>query len=246
MIRTALITFILALAPLWALANETVAPDQLTAAQAMARADGLAATGNWAGAAPLYAQAAVTNADAAFMLGHMHLMGRGVAADEVRAKALFAKAAALGHGPGSYWLAQLLENAAGEASEIRRLYRAAADTGLPEGALALLRYEVDDKKLLSRDDLSRFHEVLQTYWNGELLPEFSYMNDLEARLQRSFIRDVQQALLDAGHDPKGVDGAFGPNSRAALQAFMAAFDGSAGTAIDLQALAALGLLDGPV
>lgn len=61
---------------------------------------------------------------------------------------------------------------------------------------------------------------LKVFANGRSAPEFArVLKKVNPRMRGDDIREAQKALLLKGHDPKGIDGAFGPKTEKAVTSF---------------------------
>lgn len=64
---------------------------------------------------------------------------------------------------------------------------------------------------------------LKVFANGRNIPNFTrVLKKVNPRMMGDDIREAQKALLSKGHDPKGIDGAFGPNTEKAVISFQKA------------------------
>jgi len=165
-------------------------------------------------------RAAAEAGDASGMnnLGLMYGNGRGVAQNDNEAVRWYRAAAEAGDGLGMSNLGVMYDNGRGVAqsdNEAVRWYRAAAEAGNGSGMNNLgVMYE--NGRGVARDPVRAAELFLAASRVGG-----TWFGENAAKRNPKTLREVQRLLQEAGHYSGALDGAWGPRSRASLDAYIA-------------------------
>jgi len=145
-------------------------------------------------------------------------LGRGVAQSDSEALRWYRAAAEAGDGLGMSNLGVMYDNGRGVAqsdNEAVRWYRAAAEAGNASG-MSNLGVMYENGRGVARDPVRAAELFLAASRVGG-----TWFGENAAKRNPKTLREVQRLLQEAGHYSGALDGAWGPRSRASLDAYIA-------------------------
>jgi hypothetical protein len=178
---------------------------------------GRGVTQNYTEAVNWYRRAAqFDHVEALYSLGYVYAYGQGVQQDYAEARLWLERAAALNHVNATGELGSIYWNDQNYA-EAAYWHRRAADLGLP-ASMVTIAIALDEGRGTGADYTGAAYYLVEAFVQGSESAQKWLFEDSD-QWQVGTRREVQMLLRNAGVYSGTIDGALGPASRSALQAY---------------------------